>query len=382
MADGPGPPSHKGKGTGKKSKHPTNTVNPAIPGLNFPGSGRGVGVVHDNHAPPPYQSQDSYRDYYPSPPPTRGSIAPPPAPARSTAHGVQAGPSASAQSGSPVPGPSSKQSRVTISLPSVPQPGPSMTSATLPWQEAKKKKQKKKKKKDSGMELKILRRIMSGGTKRLHKKSKKHSKDASSSSSSEDSESDSTSSSSSSSSSDSSRDRSSRKKERKQRSPSPSFSVQSTGAMSTESTQDQRPAAVETLPPQPQPGPSAPLAASAAEANASVPEASAAEAAATPGLTGRQIFGQPEPEVQFVGAVQPNRRQGEDLALLNLYSLNVEKKRKKESLEVILFHHRNSITKGASHSTSFRYTTRSSPKIFYFSIPLAATFISLLLSPD
>jgi hypothetical protein len=64
MAD---PPSRKGKGTGKRSKPPE--VSPENPAVNNPISGRGAGVIHDCHAPPPYQSQQSYGEYYPSPPP-------------------------------------------------------------------------------------------------------------------------------------------------------------------------------------------------------------------------------------------------------------------------------------------------------------------------
>jgi hypothetical protein len=220
MAD---PPSRKGKGTGKRSKPPA--VIPEDPAVNNPNSGRGVGVIHDNHAPPPYQSCDSYENYYPSPPATRGVISAPAAPSRHPATGGQAGPSAPAQMRSQVAGSSGRQQvpaatlrgaampgactpaapTPAVTLQSIPQPGASSAPAPAPWQEAAKKKKKKKKKRETGFET--LMRTFTGGSKRRHRKKK--SKEVSSSSSSD---SESSSSSSSSSSSDSSRGRTSRKK--------------------------------------------------------------------------------------------------------------------------------------------------------------------------
>ncbi len=194
MADAPGPPSRKGKGTGKKSRPPV--VNPEDPAVNIPGSGRGVGVIHDNHAPPPYQSRDSYTDYYPSPPPTRGIIAAPAAPSRHSTSGGQAGPSAPAQVGSQVAGISARKPIPAVTLRGVAMPGacvpatptqiypqqgasaapvhsiPQLGASAAPPQsipqEASKKKKKKKKKRESGFES--LLRTLTSGSKRRHKK--------------------------------------------------------------------------------------------------------------------------------------------------------------------------------------------------------------------
>ena len=355
MAD---PPSRKGKGTGKRSKPPE--VSPENPAVNNPISGRGAGVIHDCHAPPPYQSQQSYGEYYPSPPPTRGGISAPAAPSRQPASGGQAGPSAPAQMRSQVAGSSGRQQVPAatargaampgacipaapipaVTLQSIPQPGASSAPAPAPWQEAAKKKKKKKKKRETGFET--LMRTLTGGSKRRHKK-KKAKEVSSSSSSSSDSES--SSSSSSSSSSDSSRGRTSRKKER-HISPSPTFSV-----MSTEDIPEQVPEIADVVA-QPQPGPSAPRAApapgaisapvtgatatpgtgasaapavgaiaapagganQALESRVKTESVGGANAAPAAPVTGRQIFGSGEPEVQYLGARPRVPNQGDDLA--------------------------------------------------------------------